>query len=296
MLKIREGGLDAATVQQAIVDAQWLIKMRGGLSHEHSKDYWRFSTKAELCGRVKADERFVQGIKDAFAKDGEVSVSFLPGPMIWNEKLAAKLIADAERGDADADQVLREVAAEYLKADEKPPKLLAHYAGTCLWPPAGREKARQQLNSSKPQSHKTDYRDWILALTVDDIARHFKLNHTRNDATEEHCACSIVKLAAEVHENTVQNAWHRYQGIADRRTATNYVAEAVVSVPAREYLMPFRVRWPGLGTSMRQFRVLTSDGAQVAQEHFLVRFPRVGSTEAKPRAKPRPKRQSDRKA
>jgi len=113
--------LDAATEQQAIASAQWLIKMRGGLSHEHSLDYWRFSTKAELCGQVEAGERFVQGIKDAFAKDGEISISFLPGSMKWNEKLAAKLIADAQQGDADADQVLREVAAEYLKADQKPP-------------------------------------------------------------------------------------------------------------------------------------------------------------------------------
>jgi hypothetical protein len=278
--------LDPATEQQAIADAQWLIKMRGGLSHEHSRDYWRFSTKAELRGWVEADERFVQSIKDAvaerfgdaFAKDGEVSVSILPGPMTWNKELAAKLIADAKQGDADADQVLREVAAEYLKADENPPTPLAHYLGTCLWPPAGPKKARQQPNSSKRQSHKTDYRDWILALTVDDIARRFNLTPTRNEATTEECACSIVKQATELHENTVQNAWHRYRGIADQRTATNYVAQAVVSVPARGYSMPFRV--------------LTSDGAQVAQEHFLVRFPRVGSTEAKPR----PKRQRGRKA
>jgi hypothetical protein len=282
MLKVRKHGLDAATVQQAIADAQWLIKMRGGLSHEHSRDYWRFSTKAELCGRVEADERFVQGIKDAFAKDGEVSVSFLPGLGKWNEKLAAKLIADAKQGDADAGQVLREVAAEYLKADEKLPTPLAHYVGACLWPPAGPKKAKQQPNSSKPQSHKTDYHDWIFALTVDDIVRHvklnptlrhFKLNHTRNEATTEECACSIVAQATSLSEKTVENAWHRYHGIADQRIATNYVAQAVVSVPARGYLKPYRV--------------LTSDGAQVAQEHFLVRFPRVGSTEAIPRPKPR---------
>jgi len=145
-------------------------------------------------------------------------------------------------------------------------------------PPPGRKKARQQPNSSKPQSHKTDYRDWILALTVDDIVRHFKLKHTRNDATEEPCGSSIVATATELHENTVQNAWHRYQGIADQRTATNYVPQARVSVPARGYLMPYRV--------------LTSDGTQVAQEHFLVRFPRVGSLEAMPRPKPKRRRAS----
>jgi hypothetical protein len=95
--------LDAATEQQAIASAQWLIEVRGGLSHKYSQDYWRFSTKAELCGQVDTGERFVQGIKDALAKKyGKVSISFLPGPMTWNEKLAAKLITDAKQGDADA--------------------------------------------------------------------------------------------------------------------------------------------------------------------------------------------------
>jgi hypothetical protein len=123
-----------------------------------------------------------------------------------------------------------------------------------------------------------DYRDWILALTVDDVALHFKLNHTRNDATEEHRACSIVALAAGLHENIVQNAWHRYQGIADQRTATNYVPQAMVSVPARGYFPP--IRWGGRWVRPS---VVSSDGAQETHEHFLVRFPRVGSIEAMPR-------------
>ena len=252
--------------------ARNLIELRGGLSHKYSRNYWRFSTKAELCGQVEAGERFVQGIKDAFAKGGEVSISFLPGPGKWNEELAAKLIADAQQGDADAHQVLREVAIEYLRTRIPLSNELADYVAACL----------EQTNSSKAQSdkkaqsHKTDYRDWILALTVDDIVRHFKLKHTRNDATEKHCGCSIVALAAELSENTVQNAWHRYRGIADQRTATNYVPQAMVTVTydaPREYLM-------------RPPCVAGSDGTQ---EHFLVRFPRVGSIEAMPRPKPRPK-------
>ena len=52
--------LDAATEQQAIASAQWLIEVRGGLFLKHSLDYWRFSTKAELCGQVEVGERFVQ--------------------------------------------------------------------------------------------------------------------------------------------------------------------------------------------------------------------------------------------
>ena len=190
--------LDAATEQQAIAAAQWLIELRGGLSLKHSLDYWRFSTKAELCGQVEPEERFLQGIKAVLTKEhGEVSVYFLPGPGKWNEKLLTKLIADAKQGDAGADQVLREVAAECLERGELPPQPLADYAATCLRAPSGRKKARQQPNSSKPQSHKTDYRDWILALTVDDVARHFKLKHTRNRETKEHCGCSIVARATE---------------------------------------------------------------------------------------------------
>ena len=221
-----------------------LIKQSGGLSPKHSREYWRFSTKAELRGWVEAGERFVQGIKDAFTH-GE-TIYFLPGQRKWNEELAAKLITDAKQGDVDADQVLREVAAEYLERHILPPNELADYVAAYL----------QQANSSKKQSHKTDYRDWILALTVADVARRFKLNPTRNRAieTEKHCACSIVARATKLSEKTIQNAWHDYEGIADQRTPTNYVGQAIASV--------------------------TSAGAQ---RHYLVRFPRVGLTEAMPR-------------
>ena len=61
MPKLKARKLDAPTKQQAIAAAQWLIGIRGGLSHEYSRDYWRFSTKAELCGQVEAGDRFVQG-------------------------------------------------------------------------------------------------------------------------------------------------------------------------------------------------------------------------------------------
>jgi hypothetical protein len=183
----------------AVEFARNLIELGGGLSHKHSQDYWRFSTKAELRGQVDTGERFLQRIKDCFIKErGEVSIYFLPGPGKWNEKLAAKLIADAKQGDADADQVLREVASECLVRGELPPKPLADYAATCLRALPGRKKAKQQPNSSKPQSHKTDYRDWILALTVDNVAKGFKLKHTRNRATEEHCGCSIDALAKKL--------------------------------------------------------------------------------------------------
>jgi hypothetical protein len=164
--------------------------------------------------------------------------------------LAAKLIADAKQGDADADQVLRETAAECLERGELPPKPLVDYAATYLRAAASsRKKARQQPNSSK-QLHKTKYRDWILALTVHDVARHFNLDRTRNRATtERHCGCSIVARATKLSEKTVQNAWHDYERVASQRKA--YVRQAMVSV-------------------------VTADGAQ---KHFMVRFPRVGSAE-----------------
>jgi len=167
-------------------------------------------------------------------------------------------------------------AATHLFPNIQPP------AATCLRAHPGRRKARQQPNSGKPQSHKTDYRDWILALTADNVAKGFKLKHTRNDVTEEHCACSIVALAAELHENTVQNAWHRYKGIADQRTATNYVPQVMVSVPYDGI-----ITYDGIIRSHgRTMKTIPPS----AHSHFLVRFPRVNSIEAMPRPKPRPKR------
>jgi len=79
---------------------------------------------------METGERFLQGIKDTLAKEyGKVSVDFPfnTGPMKWNEKLAAKLTADANKGDADADQVLREVAAEFLTKRIPLPNELADY-------------------------------------------------------------------------------------------------------------------------------------------------------------------------
>jgi hypothetical protein len=248
---------DRTTVEYAYK----FIERSGGLSHKHSQEYWCFSTKAELCGSVEGGERFLQGIKDALEERGQVSVRLLPRLRTWNEQLAAKLIANAKQGDAGADQVLREVAAEFLTKRIPLPDELADYVAAYL----------QQANSSKKQSHKTEYRDWMLALTVADVARHFNLKPTLNKATVEkypkkHCACSIVKLATGLHDNTVQTAWHDYQGVADQRT--NYVGQAVVSVTydgAQRHLLE---RFP---------RVVSDDGTQ---EHFLVSFPRVGSAEA----------------
>jgi hypothetical protein len=292
MLKVRKDGPDAATVQQAIAEAQRFIERSGGLSHEYSRDYWRFSTKAELRGWVEAGEQFVQGIKDDFAKEyGEVSVSFLPGSMKWNKKLAAKLVDDAERGDADADQVLREVAAEFLTKRIPLPDELADYVVPHLQQ-ANSNSRNQSHKTEYSKAHKTEYRDWIFALTVNVVVRRFNLNPTRNRETrnqQKQCACSIVAQATKLFEKTVpnpwrsektvQNAWQKYQGIANQRTnPTNYVPQAIISVPAQK-----GIKYP---------RVLTSDGAQVAQEHFLVRFPRVGSTEAKPRPKQQPGRKA----
>jgi hypothetical protein len=269
--------LDAAAELQAIADAQWLIKRSGGLSHEYSRDYWRFSTKAELRGWVETGDRFVQGIKDALGKDhGEVSISFLPGPMTWNPELAAKLIADAKQGDTDADQVLREVAAEFLTKRIPLPNELADHVVPCLQANSSTQSHKMESNSNR--AHKTEYRDWILALTVDVIVRRFNLKPTRNRETLEHCACSIVALAADLHENTVKNAWDDYKRVADQ-PSTNYVPQAVVSVtyddPQEHILMrPPTHHWRG---QPARPRVVDSDGTQ---EHFLLRFPRVGSPEA----------------
>ena len=298
----RAGKLDAAAEQQAIASARDLIERGGGLSHEYSRDYWRFLTKAELRGWVETGERFLQGIKDTLAKEyGKVSVDFpfITGPMKWNEKLAAKLTADANKGDADADQVLREVAAEFLTKRIPLPNELADYVVPYLQQANSSNQSHKTGSTSK--AHKTEYRDWILALTVNVVAHRFNLYPTRNRDPKNtksdyrsDCACSIVAQATKLFgktvpnawrsEKTVANAWQKYQGIADQRTAKNYVPQAMVSVtPDRGYLMRLPpIRWGGRWVRPS---VVSSDGAQVAQEHFLVRFPRVGSIEAKTRAK-----------
>jgi len=213
---------------------------------------------------VETGERFLQGIKDALDKQyRKVSICFLPGPKTWNEKLAEKLIADAQQGDADADQVLREVAAEFLTKRIPLPNELADY----VVPYLQQANSSNQSRKTASKAHKTEYRDWILALTVNVVVRRFNLNPTRNRATEEHCGCSIVALATKkpkLSEKTVQNAWHDYEGVADQRTATNdYVPQAMFSVPSND----------AIGShSMKTI-------PPSAQEHFLVRFPRVGSTE-----------------
>ena len=297
--------LDAATEQQAIASARDLIERGGGLSHEYSRDYWRFSTKAELRGWVETGERFLQGIKDTLAKEyGKVSVDFpfITGPMKWNEKLAAKLTADANKGDADADQVLREVAAEFLTKRIPLPNELADYVVPYLQQANSSNQSHKTGSTSK--AHKTEYRDWILALTVNVIAHRFNLKPTRSRDPKNtksdyrpDCACSIVAQATKLFEKTVpnawrsektvENAWHKYKDIADQRTAAdNYVPQAMVTVPSdpTRGLMRFPpIRWGGRWVRPS---VVSSDGAQVAQEHFLVRFPRVGSTEAMPQPKP----------
>ena len=225
-----------------------------------------FRPRPNCVGWVETGERFLQGIKDALVKQyGEVSVDFpfITGPMKWNETLAAKLIADAKQGDADGDQVLREVAAEFLTKRIPAPNELADY----VVPYLQQANSSNQSRKTASKAHKTEYRDWILALTVNVVVRRFNLNPTRNRATEEHCGCSIVALATKkpkLSEKTVQNAWHDYEGVADQRTATNdYVPQAMFSVPSND----------AIGShSMKTI-------PPSAQEHFLVRFPRVGSTE-----------------
>jgi hypothetical protein len=232
---------------------------------------------------VEAGDRFVQGIKDDLVKqyDGKVFIRFLPGPMTWNEKLAAKLIAAAQQGDADADQVLREVAAEFLTKRIPLPDELADFVVPHLQQANASNQSHKTGSTSK--AHKTEYRDWILALTVDVVAHRFNLKPTRSRNPKNtkcdyrpDCACSIVAQATKLFEKTVpnawrsektvENAWHDYEGVADQRDSDHYVAQAMVSVPSDGV-----IRWRG-----RTMKTIPPS----THKHFLVRFPRVGPTDA----------------
>ena len=83
-------------------------------------DNWRFGKSVRLFKhrlRMNGD-----GVLQPMIADAE---SFRPGE-------AAKLIQAAKSGDGDADDVLRDLAAELMRRGELPPEPLRSYAGDTL--------------------------------------------------------------------------------------------------------------------------------------------------------------------
>jgi hypothetical protein len=215
MPKLRK--LDAATETQAIAFVQKHIELSGGLFH--GRELWRAALKYELCGQVELPEQAVRSFK-AMKEFSPLRLLFIRRPMTWDLEVAARLIADAKRGDPDADQVLREVAAKYLERDELLPKPLADYAATSLRAHSDRKKRKQR-------SRKTESRDRRLARVVYAVSQKFGLEPTRNRATDRPCACSIVAVAIKKSESTVTNAWQVNQDFVRSSTTRSIVADFI---------------------------------------------------------------------
>ena len=241
MPKLRNMGLDPATEKQAIAFVQKHIELSGGGLDDWK--IWRAARKHELCGQLELPKDVERRFKEMSSQLAQVeavklpadlyrrvtrtrrtleglfanmNTSFASPPMTWNEEVAARLIADAERGDPYADELLRELAAEYLKVDEKPPKPLAYYAATCLWAHSDRKKAQRSLKRCS---------DEYLARIVYAVSRIFGLAPTRNRATDDRdCACSIVATAIKKSESTVTKAWDKNKDFG-RSSARDIVAE-----------------------------------------------------------------------
>jgi hypothetical protein len=141
--------------------AQKFVKSRGDFGPESSRHSWRFFKKVELCGKI------------SFREDDSRIIPKIDLPMEWNEKSAANLITAAQRGDADADIVLREIAAELLERSADLPDQLRQYAATCL----------RNYRRSKRSAHKTHSRNMTVAGIVYSMIRHTGLNPTRNRET-----------------------------------------------------------------------------------------------------------------
>jgi len=246
MTKLRKAGLDPATREQAIAFLQKHIELSGGGLDDW--EIWRAARKHELCGQLELPERVACKFKQMRLQLAQIeahfgptklpedlyrrvtrirrtlealfanmNTSFASPPMTWNEEAATRLIADAERGDPYADQLLRELAAEYLKTGELPPKPLGNYAATYLRAHSGRKKERQR--SLKRCN------DEYLARIVHAIGRVFGLKPTRNRATDDwDCACSIVAKAIKLSESTVTKAWEQNKDFG-RSSARDIVAE-----------------------------------------------------------------------
>jgi hypothetical protein len=234
--------LDAVTERQAIAFVRRYIELNGLFS---DRELWRTASKQELCGQPELPDELVRKRKEWISQlpqlkarlasvippedldrritdiQRALEASISKRPLTWNKEKGAKVIADAERGDALSDQVLREVAAMFLERGELPPKPLLDYAATSLRAPSGRTKRKQASPNpgrKKPTqpSPKTERRNRRLAGVVYAVSQKFGLSPTRNRDPKNtknddrgDCACSIVAKAIKKSEDSVRQIWEK---------------------------------------------------------------------------------------
>jgi hypothetical protein len=262
--------LDAATEKQAIAFVRKHIELSGGDSQWSSGKMWRAARKYELCGQLELPEdverRFAEMSERLYLKprigpaeldnlelyrrairiQRTLAALFSKRPWTWNEEAEAKLIANAKQGNADADQLLRDLAAEFLERPELPPKPLRDYAATSLRAHSGRKQKRQRLENEGRNGH--------LALITHAVCRIFDLEPTRNREVKNtkndyrsDCACSIVAKAINKSESLITKIWEKYKDFD--RGARDLVAEFIELDYDLEQIISGTV--PGAGISGR---------------------------------------------
>jgi hypothetical protein len=243
--------LDAATEQQAVAFARKHLEF--GVDCSHDWEIWRAARKHELCEQLELpgglirkyqemhsrlaqiEARFVSAdlyrrvtharrtLKALFAN---MDTSFASPPMTIDKEALARLIADAERGNPHAAQVLRELAAEYLQTGGSPPKPLADYAAKCLRAPSARKQTSQQRLQRPKRTN-----DRHLAQVVHAVSQKFNLKPTRNrdpkntkNDYRSDCACSIVAKAVKKSEHSLRQIWEQNKDFV-RSTACDVVTD-----------------------------------------------------------------------
>jgi hypothetical protein len=177
---------------------QWLIGPPGGLAGYELHRIQEF-LRTQSPARARSVEN--PGSSEIPAGSPSQEVGY-----VYDDSKGERLIANALKGDADADAVLCSFAAEFIR-------------GGCLFPERLREYIADQLSDRAGavvrkrgrKKHTNNHRNYYIQEAVAGlIERGFSA--TRNAATESVSACSIVSQALErqgVHlsEHGVAKVW-----------------------------------------------------------------------------------------
>ena len=156
----------------------------------NNRHNWRFFKKLELCSELAHYEN-----------GGEIVL-----PLRWNAKSAQDLIREANKGDFDADMVLREIAAELIERSTQLPEQLQIYTAAAL-----RARYRKQKNKRGRKSQARVLFNQAVPHLVYTIARGAKIYPTRSSYSRKEpqkpSACSIVAEAMGKEESDVAKTW-----------------------------------------------------------------------------------------
>jgi hypothetical protein len=189
-------GLVAAAIEDT---RRFLELLRPRVATDDGRS-WRFLEKAQLSPIT------YNGRNGSFAL-----------PLKWNDKKALALVEQANRGNTDADRVLREATAELLQRRQALPDSLRDWLTDYLVSdarPGGKGKPRR---GPKPRTLAS--RDHTLALAVKRLThKHWGFAPTRHrEMKAVESGCSIVHKALaglpgiNLSESGVEKIWERHR-------------------------------------------------------------------------------------